>query len=238
MALTASEWIILLTAVAIGSTLQGALGFGLNVVVAPIAALIDPDLVPAPLLLVGTLSFVAIGWAERRNLSIGPVLWVLIGRLPGVAIAVWLLTSIDRSAIETLFGVMLLVVTAMSLVRRGLPATRSTMAGAGLVSGITGTTVSVGGPPVALALSSRTRQRSDITSVMLAGTAMSLGGLVFAGEIGRSDLGVAAGLTPAMVLGLLASRLLIGRLDPARTKLAIHIVALVAAVVLLVRGLS
>lgn len=238
MALTTVEWIVLGVAVAAGSAIQGSIGFGLNVVVAPVAALIDPALVPAPLLLLGTLHVVALGWAERRNLRLRSVGWVLLGRLPGVALAVWLLTSVSKSAIEILFGVTLLAVTALSLYRRGLQPTRVNLAVAGAVSGVTGTTVAVGGPPIALVLSGGDNMRADITSVVVFGTGTSLVGLALAGQIGGTDMRAALILVPALLGGFAVSRFLVGRLDVTRTRHAIHAIAATAAVVLLIRGLG
>ena len=238
MALTTTEWIIVMVAVGLGSVTQSALGFGLNVIVAPVAALIDPDLVPAPMLVVGTIHLFTLGWAEREHLRLAPVGWVTLGRVPGVVIAVLLLSSLDRSAIEVLFGVALLSVTAMSLYRRGLPPTRRNLLGAGAVAGVTGTTVAVGGPPIALVLAGSDRPRSDITSVLMVGTTLSLLGLFLAGELAWSDVRIAAALLPAMVVGLAAGRVVAHRLDADRIRVSIYAMAAVAALVLLVRGLT
>ncbi|MDG2113922.1 MAG: sulfite exporter TauE/SafE family protein [Actinomycetota bacterium] len=238
MALTTLEWIVLAAAVVAGSAIQGSIGFGLNVVVAPIAALIDPALVPAPLLLLGAVHVIALGWAERRDLRLKAVGWVLLGRLPGVVVAVWLLTSVSKSAIEILFGVVLLGVIALSLFRSGLEPTPVNLAGAGAVSGITGTTVAVGGPPIALVLAGGDNVRADITSVVVFGTGTSVAGLAFAGQIERTDMRTALFLLPALLGGFALSRLLVGRLDVTRTRHAVYAVAGTAALVLLVRGLT
>ncbi len=237
MTLTTIEWVVLYAAVLVGSTVQGSLGFGLNVVVTPIAALVDPRLVPAPLLLLGTVHVMALGWTERRELRLRPVAWVLAGRVPGVVIAVLLLTAVTRATIELLFGVMLLAVTGLSLLRRGIVPNRTTLFGAGVVSGITGTTVSVGGPPVALVLAGSDRARADITSVIVLGTATSLGALMIAGEFDTTDARIAIALFPPLLLGFAVSRLVVGRLDPTHTRIAVYGVAVLAAVVLLLRGI-
>ena len=237
MALTTAEWVILGAAVIAGSAVQSSLGFGLNVVVAPVAALIDPQLVPAPLLLLGTLHVAGLGWAERGNLRLRLGWWVLLGRFPGVAIAVWLLASVSIGAIEVLFGVMLLSVIALSFVRRIIHPTRATLVAAGVVSGVSGTTVAVGGPPVALVFAESPTARADITSVIVIGTATSLAGLALAGEIGGDDVRIAAALIPAMLFGFVAGRFIAPRLNPDRTRVTVYAIATIAAVAVLLRGL-
>ena len=238
LALTTAEWVALVVAVFAGSTLQGSLGFGLNLVVAPVAGLVDPDLVPAPLLILGVVHVAALAYRERRDLTFAPVGRTMIGRVPGIVLAVWLLTSVSAEAIEILFGAMLLGVTALSLVRSGLQATRPNLIAAGAAAGITGTTVAVGGPPVALVLADRPNARAEIASVVIVGTTASLVGLVGFGEVGMPDVRIAAALVAPLLLGFACSRVFVGRLDRDRTRVAVHAVAGVAAVALLVRGLA
>lgn len=237
MNLTTIDWVVLMAAVVVGSAVQGSLGFGLNVVVAPVAAVVDPALVPAPLLVLATAHVAAMAWSERRSLVIGPVAWVLLGRLPGVAVAVLVLATVTKDTIEVLFGVMLLAVTGLSMYRRGFSRRRSLMVGAGFVSGVTGTAVAVGGPPIALALADSERARAEITSVVVIGTSMSLLAVTASGQLGKDDLGVAAVLLPALAAGFALSRPLVGRLDRHATRAGIHLVAACAATVVLVRGL-
>jgi len=238
LALTAAEWVALVVAVFVGSALQGSLGFGLNLVVAPVAGLVDPDLVPAPLLVLGVVHVAALAYREREGFTLAPVGWTMIGRVPGIVFAMWLLTSVSSEAIEVLFGAILLGVTALSLVRRGLQATRSNLVAAGAAAGITGTTVAVGGPPVALVLAGQPNARAEIASVVIVGTTASLAGLIGFGEIAWADVRIAATLLAPLLLGFLCSRVLVGRLDRDRTRLAVHAVAGVAAIALLIRGLS
>lgn len=219
--------------------MQGAVGFGLNVVVAPIAALIDPDLVPAALILLGVVHTLMLAWSERRNLSLGDVRWVLIGRVPGVAAGVWILAIVTRESTQVLFGLMLLGVISISLYRGGIPRNRTTLAAAGAVSGITGTTVAVGGPPVALVLAGDAETlRSNLAALNLITTLMTLSGLWLGGHLALHDASVAARLLPALIGGFGLSRFLIGHLDRDRTVTAVYAISAAAAVALLIKGLA
>ncbi|MDQ3385935.1 MAG: sulfite exporter TauE/SafE family protein, partial [Actinomycetota bacterium] len=39
---------LVIVAVLVGALVQGSIGFGLNLIAAPVLALVDPDLVPGP----------------------------------------------------------------------------------------------------------------------------------------------------------------------------------------------
>ncbi|MCP5024936.1 MAG: sulfite exporter TauE/SafE family protein [Actinomycetia bacterium] len=234
-----AAWLILGAVVVAGSAVQGAIGFGLNVVVAPIAALINPDLVPATLILLGVVHTTMLAWSERRNLRLDDVRWVVIGRVPGVAAGVWILTIVTRESTQVLFGLMLLGVIAISMYRGGIPRNPATLSAAGIVSGITGTTVAVGGPPVALVLAGDASSlRSNLAALNLITTLMTMGGLWLGGHLAVHDTSVAARLLPALIGGFGLSRLLIGHLDRDRTITAVYAISVAAAVALLVKGLA
>jgi uncharacterized membrane protein YfcA len=237
--LSLTAWLILCFIVVAGSAVQGAVGFGLNVVVAPIAALINPDLVPAVLILLGVVHTGMLGWSERRNLHLGDVRWILLGRIPGVALGVWILGVVTQESTQVLFGLMLLGVIALSMYRGGIPRNRTTLATAGTVSGITGTTVAVGGPPIALVLTGEaSRLRADLATLQLISILMTVGGLWLGGHIELHDASVAARLLPSLIGGFGLSRLLIGHLDRDRTTSAVYAISAAAAVALLIKGLA
>jgi uncharacterized membrane protein YfcA len=233
-----SAWLILSAVVVLGSVVQGTTGFGLNVLVAPVAALLNPDLVPVPLILTAVVHTTLLAWSERRNLRIGEVGWVLVGRIPGVVIGVWVLSVVSQESIQVVFGVILLLVIGISMYRRGIPRTPFTLSVAGTIAGITGSTVSVGGPPVALVLANDTsRLRSNLATLQALSTIMTIAGLWVGGHIARSDIWVSIRLMPALLLGFALSRPLIGHLDRGRTITAVYSISAIAAVALLIKGL-
>ncbi len=229
---------ILYLVIAAGSAVQGAIGFGLNVIVAPIAALIDPTLVPPVLILLGVVHTGMLGWSERRSLHLGDVRWVLLGRVPGVAAGVWILGLVTQESTQVLFGVMLLGLIGLSMYRKGLPRNPYTLAAAGGMSGITGTTVAVGGPPVALVLASNTpRLRSDLATLQLVTTLMTVTGLWLGGHLDLDDVSTAARLLPALVGGFGLARYVLRHLDRDRTLAIVYAISGVAALALLIKGL-
>ncbi len=54
-------------AMAAGTCIQGAIGFGTNLVAAPILALIDPNLVPVPVIIASALFNVLVAERDPRS---------------------------------------------------------------------------------------------------------------------------------------------------------------------------
>lgn len=73
-------------AIAFGALVQGAVGFGMALVAAPLLVLIRPQLVPGPLLVSGLALTLLVARRERDSIDLLGVKWGLVGRVPGVAI--------------------------------------------------------------------------------------------------------------------------------------------------------
>lgn len=223
--------------VTIGATLQGTVGFGMNVLAAPVAVQVEPDLVPGPLLLAALLLTLMAAIRERTTLDLGGAGWVIAGRVPGSvlgAVAVALLSTRGLS-----LALALVVLTAVVTMASGVsvPQTRSTMAGAGAVAGFSSTTTAVGGPPIALVLQSRPgpELRSTLGAIFLVGVVMSIVTLAATGEFGTRDLELGVIVAPAAAAGFAVSGPLRPLIDRGRTRPAVLAVSALAAAVLLVR---
>ncbi|MEN9505341.1 MAG: hypothetical protein RI958_1267, partial [Actinomycetota bacterium] len=67
--MTTLEWAIALVAVFAGACAQGAIGFGLGTVAAPVLAITDDDFIPGPLLLVALVLTCLVAVRERGGLD-------------------------------------------------------------------------------------------------------------------------------------------------------------------------
>jgi hypothetical protein len=116
---------------------------------------------------------------------------------------------------------------------------RGTLFAAGTTSGFMGTTVGVGGPPVAMMLSDLPGPafRATMSPYFLVGTSLSVVALAIGGQFGVDDLVIGAWLMPGVIVGTLLSGPLRSRLDVGRTATAVYALSTVAAVTLLVRSL-
>jgi uncharacterized membrane protein YfcA len=102
-----------------------------------------------------------------------------------------------------------------------------------------GTSSGLGGPAVAVLYQNEPgdRVRSTLAGYFLIGAVMSLAALAWAGRMGRAEATLSVGLLPGIVVGFLASRKSSAWLDRGRTRGAVLVVAAVAGVASIARGL-
>jgi hypothetical protein len=177
---------------------------------------------------------------ERGSVDHQGLRWALTGRVPGVLLGVLALTMVAEERLGVLFGVLLLLSVALkaSGVHTGR-SPRSLMVAGGL-SGFMGTTVAVGGPPIALAFHDLPGpvMRATLSIYFLVGTTISLVVLALAGQFGTSDMLLAAWLVLPAMVGVALSGPLRAPLDRGWLAPAVYVLSSVAAVVLLVRSLA
>lgn len=193
--------------VAVGALVQGAVGFGLALVAAPLLALLDPRLVPVPLLLVTSVHAVLTLAREHRGVDWSGVGWALLGRVPGIALGVLAVALLPQRAFLAVVALIVLSCAALSVLTWRPRPTAPALLVAGVVSGAGGTAASIGGPPVALLYQDRDgpQVRSTMAAYFTAGSVLSAGGLLIGGQVAVDHLVTAAVLLPAMAVGFLAS---------------------------------
>jgi len=194
--------------VTIGATLQGTIGFGLGMFAAPLLLLINPDFIPAPLLCAALVLTVSLTHRERHSIQVADLGWALSGRAVGITFGLFVLANTSSSRMRFWFGVLLLMAVAMSASGIRIRPRPATLSVAGALSGFMGTTISIGGPPMALVYQHATgsRIRGTLSAFFTIGVVMSLTGLRFVGLFGRDELVLAAVLMPGVILGLIVSR--------------------------------
>jgi uncharacterized membrane protein YfcA len=235
-----TEFLVASLIVAIGAALQGSVGFGFALMSAPILAFIDPRLVPGPLILAVTLLLVLTAVREHQSMDLTGIGWVLFGRVPGTVLAIVALEAMTERGLTVTLGVLVLAAVGISLLRVDLPRTPPFLMAAGLISGLMGTTSGLGGPAVAVLYQHEPgdRVRSTLAGYFLVGAVMSLSALAYAGRIGRAEASLSVGLLPGIVVGFLSSRRTSAWLDRGRTRTAVLVVAAVAGIASIARGLS
>jgi uncharacterized protein len=221
--------------VAVGALVQGAVGFGLALVAAPLLAIIDPSLVPVPLLLVTGVHAVLTLVREHADVDWAGVSWALLGRLPGIALGVLAVTRLPPRAFLAAVAAAVLVCALLSAAAWRPRPTPVALLGAGLVSGVSGTAASIDGPPVALLYQDQagSRVRATMAAYFTAGTALSLAGLLVGGQVGLEHVVAAGWLLPFMVGGFLLSGPARRLLDRGWVRPAVLAVSIAGAVFLL-----
>lgn len=226
-------------ALAAGSCLQCSLGFGLGLLCAPLLALLDPDLVPGPLLLIAVVLTSVLTFAGRRSLEFRELGWAMVGRVPGTVLGITILLVLPTRGLQAFFGITVLAAVVLSSLGLRPVISRPTLIGAGAISGVMGTAVSTGAAPVAWLMQSRHGEqlRANLSTFFFLGTTISVAGLILAGQIGTAELRTAALLLPGIGVGALASRWAVRVLDPRRTRVVVLVISGLASVALLVRAI-
>lgn len=232
-------YVLASVAIAAGTCLQCSLGFGLGLLGAPLLALLEPRLVPGPLLLVAVVVTAVLAVAERQSLELGELGWALAGRVPGTALGATVLLLLPVRGLQAFFGVTLLVAVVLSVTGLRPVINRPALVGAGAISGVMGTAVSSGAAPVAWLMQERhgSRLRAMLSTFFFAGTLLSLLGLLLTGQLGTAQLRDAALLLPGVAVGAIASRWAVRVLDPRTTRRAVLAISGAASAGLLVRAI-
>ncbi|MGO2860423.1 MAG: sulfite exporter TauE/SafE family protein [Brevibacterium sp.] len=207
---------IIIGVVVLGSAcLQGSIGFGLGMITAPVLALLRPDLLPAALLLLATLTSLTAFLRERSDVDWRLVGWGALGRLPGIAVGTAAVVMLPDTGLPLLLAITVLGGVAFSLVGWSPEANGRNMFFSSSVSGIFGTATSIGGPPIALVLRALdpSPMRSTMSAYFTLGSILSLTGLTIGGEVRSDHLIAAATLLPFMLVGLWLSNFVIRRAD-------------------------
>jgi uncharacterized protein len=230
------DLVVITVAIGIGSFLQGAAGFGANLLAVPVLVLVDPALVPGPALV---SAFVLNGLVARREAGvahIGETFWALAGRVVGTVIGVLVLAAVSGDDIGLFVGIVLLLSVAASAGHWQITPTRPVVVSAGVASGFMATTVAVGGPAIALVY-----QRSEgpvlggaLAPPSVLGTAFSLVALTVGDQFDGDGLVAGLVLLPGTVAGFAVSHRLAAVLDRGRTRAVVLSLTLASAIVVLV----
>lgn len=230
-------YILAIGIVAIGATIQGTLGFGLGLVAAPVLAMINDELIPGPLLLVGLAVTTSVFVRERGSVDWRGMKWALVGRVLGTALGAVVIVVASKDFLIVTMSLMLIAGVLMSSAGWRISPNPSTLVTAGTLSGVMGTLTSVGGPPIALVYQRETAQklRSTLAGFFLFGASLSLVSLAIGGELGGRELRLGVVLMPGFLIGLMASRWAGKFLDNGYSRPAVLIFSAASSLVLLVQ---
>jgi uncharacterized membrane protein YfcA len=225
---------------AAGAAVQGAVGFGANLVAAPLLVLISPAFVPGPVIVASGVLNVLLSWRSGPG-AVDPTVNVAIaGQVVGAVVAGAVLAMLPADALSVLFALLVLLAVAVSLRRRRLSPTRSHLAGAGLASGFMGTISGIGGPPIALAYLGLEGPalRATLARYFLVGNLVAIPTLIVVGSLGWEDAPECLVLVPGAVGGFLASGWLARHADRGTIRPIVLGLSTAAAVAVLIRALA
>ncbi|HRO20168.1 sulfite exporter TauE/SafE family protein [Alcaligenes phenolicus] len=201
------SWLLMALLVVLAAFLQGVGGVGFAMLVAPIAALIFPQLVPGPLLALGGSVSLLAALRERQHIVPDVVVCALGGRATGSIIAILAMTQLPIEAVNLGFALAILAAVALSAWGLRILPSKRNMILAGIASGIMGTLTSVGAPALAIAIQNLApaQLRASLGLILFLGASLSLILLVVAGLFSWQQAMLSIVLYPFMLLGFALS---------------------------------
>jgi uncharacterized protein len=229
---------ILTLTVAVAALVQGVIGVGFALIVAPVAALLAPELLPGSLLILMLPLNAWIAWRERLHFDFVSAGWITMGRAAGTFAGLWVLAAVSTTTLNLVIGVTTVLAAIATMFAPHFSPGRPTFVGAGIITGITETATGIGGPPLALVYQHypAASLRATIALCFLIGELFSLAVLVFDRRVSITHLDNALFSLPALALGLVASHWAAKRISPLFTRNALLAFATVSGVVLIIQA--
>lgn len=236
--ITTPEFAVAFVVSFVAATVQSTVGFGFALLSVPLLSLLNPVFAPVPQLLTVFPLTIAIVLRELHAVELKSTLWILAGRVPGAFIGVALLKLLAGPALDVLMASMVFIGVAVVVSSGTFDRTPLREFAAGAASGTMGLVSAIGGPPVALLYRNDAGPtvRANLGLVFTVGLCITLSVRAGAGEISMDEVVVGAALLPAVLMGLVASRAVIPRVEGKGLRNGIVVIATAAAALLLARG--
>lgn len=223
----------------LGALTQSLIGFGLAVVASPLLYLVEPDLVPAPVIMMGFAISVLTLVRERGHLEFNGLQYALLGRIPGGFMGAALLLLAPKAILGLVIAAIVALAVGLSIFKFSVPVNRLSLFIAGIVSGIFGNIAAIGGPPMAILLSGKdaSQFRAALSAFFIFSSLIALVILAITGLLAWRHLWLACYLLPAVMLGFFVAGKLVGKVDKAKTRMITLVLCSISALVLTVQSM-
>jgi uncharacterized membrane protein YfcA len=221
----------------LATLLQASVGIGLALLAVPLLVLVDPRLVPGPMLLAGSVLTFVSAYRERHAMDTRGFGLALFGLAGGTVCGAVALRALRGAPLDKLFAILVLLAVALSVSGMRIRPTRSALLAGGGAAGVMGTMVGIHGPPMALVVQhARPEQaRAMLGAFFFVAYMGSVTALASFGLFGVLHLQLAVYLLPGVVVGVSVAPILAGYMNPTRLRAAILLISATSAVVLLLR---
>ncbi len=231
--------VLLLAVTLVAAFVQGVSGLGFALVVAPVAGLLQPGLLPVALLVLMLPLNAYVAWRERHHLDLRGAGWITVARVAATPAGIALLAVLSERALGLLIGASTIIAALVSLRAPAFRPSRPAYAAAGVVTGLSETATGIGGPPLALVYQHRPAPelRATIALCFLVGEIVSLAGLALSDRLAGPGLAASVWLMPAVLVGTALSSLLHHRVGGAKLRMGVLGFAIASGVLLLATSL-
>ena len=161
-----AQILVIAAFVTIAACVQGTIGIGFALIVAPILALLKPELLPVSLLFLMLPLNLFTLLREHQAFDWTGGSWITLGRAFGTLAGAGVLAVLSSHALNLLIGAATIAVAVVTMVAPAFSPNRSAFVTVGLLTGISETATGIGGPPLALAYQ---HHRPDVLRSTVAG---------------------------------------------------------------------
>lgn len=237
--LSPDQWLAANAVILFGAILQAATGLGSGLVIVPLLALIDPRLVPGPVIFASIALTGLMAWRGRREFRIASMNTAVLGMAFGALAAASVVSVMHTRYAGLVIGGLILLAVAASVLGLRLRITPLNELAAGGLAGFTGTVAAVGAPILALLYQHEhgPRVRAKLAYLYMFGALAAMTVLYFSGLFHAPQLLLGLWLMPAFVVGYLAAGRLAAFLDRGYTRAAILLISGGSAMIVMGRSL-
>lgn len=223
----------------IAATVQATIGFGFAIISVSILSIIDPQMAPVPQLFALAPLTVGMAWREREHADLRGISWVILGRIIGAGLGVYLLSLASKSSLNVLIGTMVLLAVVLVWKKPNFSRTRTTEIAAGTLSGVSALISSIGGPMLALLYRNESggTLRASMAAIFVVGLVITISARALSGYISVQDIIIGFCFMPPAILGLRTSSRLLAMVEGAFLRWTILIIAGSASVFMIAKGL-
>jgi uncharacterized membrane protein YfcA len=222
-----------------GALTQSLIGFGLAVVASPLLYIVNPQLVPVPIIVMGFAISAMTLFRERGHLQFNGLQYALLGRIPGGFAGAGLLLFAPQAILGLIIAAIVYIAVILSVYKVTAPINRISLFIAGIFSGIFGNIAAIGGPPMAILLAGQDANqfRAALSAFFVFSSLIALGILAAVGLVEIKHLWLSLMLLPSVIGGYLVSGLLINHVDKNKTRTATLILCTISATVLVAKSI-
>ncbi|CAN5283329.1 sulfite exporter TauE/SafE family protein [soil metagenome] len=238
--MSAVEIAVVVFAAAAGGAAQSVLGFGAAFTTVPVLAVVAPQLLPGAALVAFLPLSSVMAVRERRHMDRPSALRISASRIPGILLGTLAVRLLDARGLAATVAVIMLLAVVSTAAGLAVEPTPRNQRIAGAVSGFAGTSVGLGGPPLAVLYRSRpaAQTRPTLAVVFATGIVMSLAALALSGSFGREQLLNGMWISGAILAGMVLATPLLRRLSEARIRSGLLLWAGAGSVLALVQVLT
>ncbi|WP_394201716.1 sulfite exporter TauE/SafE family protein [Shewanella waksmanii] len=221
-----------------GALTQSLIGFGLAVVASPLLYLVDPQLVPAPVIVMGFAISLLTLMRERASLEFNGLQYALLGRIPGGFLGAALLVFAPQPILGLAIAAIVLMAVLLSVMKFNLAINKQSLFAAGVLSGVFGNIAAIGGPPMAILLAGKDAKqfRAALSAFFIFSSMIALTILAVTGLLTRAHLSVSVLLLPSVMLGYLVANRIVGHIDKQKTRSMTLLLCFVSALILIIKS--